>query len=220
MWCFVIKLWFRNKLELPRPALVCLRALILQVQDIIIERTKETSISSTCGLIPSTTIADVSVYTMYLVHTMQAYPPNTGSMLGQRRSPLLVQCRSIVFDSGPTLKQNWVIVPCLLWLPYGWRFTMFTCMPRKATTWITRHIWANCEIMLDHRLRRWANIIPTKTKALKFLTTNIIFLKSFLNTKVLKLGTSNVILHMFIIIRTGVQKCQPFPTHSKHPSFP
>ena len=23
--------------------------------------------------------------------------------------------------------------------------------------------WPNCEIMLGHRLRRWANIIPTKT---------------------------------------------------------
>ena len=31
-------------------------------------------------------------------------------MLGQRRSPLLVRCRSNIFDAGPTLKQNWVIV--------------------------------------------------------------------------------------------------------------
>ena len=23
--------------------------------------------------------------------------------------------------------------------------------------------WLNCEIMLGHRLRRWANILPTKT---------------------------------------------------------
>ena len=38
----------------------------------------------------------------------------------------------------------------------------------------------------------------------------------FLKTKVLNLGTSNVILDMFI--RTGVQRCQPFPTHSTPPS--
>ena len=41
----------------------------------------------------------------------------------------------MVFDAGPTLKQNKVIVQCLLWLPYGWRF-----IPRKATTQITRYI--------------------------------------------------------------------------------
>ena len=103
---------------------------ILNVQDIF----------STCRSIPSTTINGAGQYpccarcffhswlvsvcicvdTMHLVHTMWAYPPNTGSMLGQRRSPLLVQCRSIVFDAGPALKQKWVIVPCLLWLPYGY----------------------------------------------------------------------------------------------------
>ena len=31
------------------------------------------------------------------------YPPNSGSMLSQRFSQLLVQCRSIVYDAGPTL---------------------------------------------------------------------------------------------------------------------
>ena len=38
-----------------------------------------------------------------------------------------------------------------------------------------------------------------------------IFFEDFSNTKVLNLRSSNVILHMFI--RTGVQKCQAFPTH-------
>ena len=38
---------------------------------------------------------------------------------------------------------------------------------------------------------------------------NIFSSEDFLNTKVLNLGTLNVIVHMFII-----QKCQPFPTHS------
>ena len=35
--------------------------------------------------------------TMYLAQRMKAYPPNLGSMLGQRRSPLLVQCWSIIY---------------------------------------------------------------------------------------------------------------------------
>ena len=38
-----------------------------------------------------------------------------------------------------------------------------------------------------------------------------IFSEHFLKTKALNLATSNAILEMFI--RTGVQKCQPFPTH-------
>ena len=57
--------------------------------------------------------------------------------------------------------------------------------------------WPNCEIMLGHRLL--------------YTVVNIVF-EDFLNTKVLNLGTSNVIFVMFI--RTGVHKCQPFPTHS------
>ena len=40
-----------------------------------------------------------------VIHTMYAYPTNFGSMLGQCRSPLLVQCRQIVYDAGPTLLQ-------------------------------------------------------------------------------------------------------------------
>ena len=75
--------------------------------------------------------------------------------------------------------------------------------------------WPNCEIMLGHSLRRLATLF--QPKPFKLLTTNIIlnffFLsEDFLNTKVLNLGTSNVILDM--LIRTYVQKCQPFPTHS------
>ena len=64
--------------------------------------------------------------------------------------------------------------------------------------------------MLGHRLRRWANIIPTKTlQPLNHEYNRVdFFSEDCLSTKVLNLGTSNVILHMFI--RTGVQ----FPTHS------
>ena len=42
--------------------------------------------------------------------------------------------------------------------------------------------------------------------------TECLFSEDFLNTKVLNLGTSNVIMHIFI--RTGVQKCQPFLTYT------
>ena len=84
-------------------------ARILNVQNILKERTKETSsnISSTC--IPSTTIAgaDQHSFNTCLRCTSYsgcyAYSPNSGSILGQRRSPLLVQCRSLVYHADPTL---------------------------------------------------------------------------------------------------------------------
>ena len=40
----------------------------------------------------------------------QCRPTSPIAMVGQRRILLLVQCRSIVFDAGPKLKQNRVIV--------------------------------------------------------------------------------------------------------------
>ena len=112
-------------------------ARILNVQDIIKERTKETSsnISSTC--ITSTTIAGAGQHsfntTMYLVQRMYAYPPNSGSMSGQRCNPLLVQFRSIVYDAGPTLIYPWVC--CIL------------C----ANTWHS----TNAVSISTHSLRRW-----------------------------------------------------------------
>ena len=63
--------------------------------------------------------------------------------------------------------------------------------------------WANCEIMLGHRLQRLANIITTKNRqALNHeYNREYIFSEDFLNMEVINL-------------KTGVQKCQPFPTHS------
>ena len=75
--------------------------------------------------------------------------------------------------------------------------------------------WPNDEVILGHCLRRRAKIIPTKTLYALIAIFNcedLIFSEHFLKTKVLNLGTSNVILDMFI--RTGVHKCQPFPTHN------
>ena len=74
--------------------------------------------------------------TMYLVQRMQAYPPNFGSMLGQRLRPLLVQCRSIVYDAGPTLIYHWA------------------CCIFCANTWHS----PNAVSMLTHSLRRWPDI--------------------------------------------------------------
>ena len=71
----------------------------------------------------------------------------------------------------------------------------------------------NCGKTLGHCPRRLANIIPAKTvQALNHeYNLEYIFSEDFWNTKVLNLGTSNVIFDMFT--RTGVQKWQPFPTH-------
>ena len=58
--------------------------------------------------------------------------------------PMLLQCWSNVSDDGPTTTQH----------------SVWVTISSQATTQIH---WPNCEIMLGHRLRRWANIIPTKT---------------------------------------------------------
>ena len=153
-------------------------------------------------------------------------------MLGQRHSPLLNQCRSIVYDAGPTLIHNWVC--CKLcantwhssnavsmlthslrrWPDIKTALVMFTdccivirvtlSIPASKTPDNTIH-WPNADVMLDHRLRCQANIIPPKT--LQALITifyhECIFSEHFLKTKVLNLWTSNVIFDKFI--RTGVQ---------------
>ena len=74
--------------------------------------------------------------TMYLLQRMWAYQPNNASMLGQRRSPLLLQCRSYVYAAGPTLIHHWVC--CIL------------C----TNTWHS----SNAVSMLTHSLRRWPDI--------------------------------------------------------------
>ena len=116
------------------------RARILNVQAIIKERTKKTSsnISSTC--IPSTTIAGAGKHSFntclrrtWYWECRPAYPPNSGSMMGQRCSPLPVQCRSIVYDAGPTLIYH--------------RDCCILC----ANTWHS----TNAVSMLTHSLRRW-----------------------------------------------------------------
>ena len=125
---------------------------------------------------------------MYLLHRMWTYPPHSGSMLCLRRNPLLIQCRSIIYDAGPTLIHHWV---CCIFCTKKWHFpdavSMLThslrrwpvietslgdctefsdcCImlathpiPESETPDNTIH-WPDVDVMLGHRLRRWANII-------------------------------------------------------------
>ena len=162
--------------------------------------------------------------------------------MGQRCSPLLVQCWSIVYDADPALIYHRVC--CILcantchstntvsMLTHSIRrwpviktalsdCTVFSycCImlgtfkiPVPETPDNTIH-WPNADVMLCHRLRRWTNIIPTKTLYHKY-NREYYYFEHLLKTKVLNLRTWNVIFGMFI--RTGVQKCQAFPTRSTY----
>ena len=173
-------------------------------------------------------------------------------MLGQYRSPSLVQCRSIVYDAGPILFQHWVC--CILcagtsadtchspnavsMLNYSLRrwpsikIALDDCpvfagvlphcnagdalLPRRRKGYFPNNTihWPNADVIMGHRLLRWANINPTKTleSLITNIIVNIIVFQQFLKTQLSDLATSNVIFDM--LIRTGVQKCQLFPTHS------
>ena len=130
--------------------------------------------------------------TMYLVQRMSDYPPNSGSMLGQSRSSLLVQCRSIVYDADPTLihhlvcyilcANTWHSPNAVSMLTHSlWRrpnietalgdCTVFSdcCMGVTMGTISSPQTadntinWLNADVMLGHCLRSWANTISIKT---------------------------------------------------------
>ena len=110
------------------------------------------------------------------------------------------QCWPIVFDAGPSLKPSLgdcTVFSALCW----WGFDIQA--PEKPDNTIHS---PNADVMLCHRLRRWANIIPTKT--LKLLTTNIIVTRQ----RCRPLDTPAV--KKLKLTWTSVKKCQPFPTHS------
>ena len=139
---------------------------------------------------PSPVLANIHSILAYDVHRTEdeGLPTKFGSMLVQRRSPLLVQCRSIVHDAGPTLIHHWVcFILCLntwhspnavlMWTPSLRRWpvietalgdswllhyagTLSTPAPETPDNMIH---WPNVDVLLGHRLRRWANIILTKT---------------------------------------------------------
>ena len=75
--------------------------------------------------------------------------------------------RPSLFNADPPLKQNWVIVPCLLWLPYEWRF-----MPRKVTTRITGYIGPIVKWCWTTVCDAWPTLF--QPKPFRLLTTNII----------------------------------------------
>ena len=77
---------------------------------------------------------------LYDTHDVGPYPSNFDSTLGQCRSLLLVQCRQIGYDSGPTLFQHWVC-----------------CVPSSSTPANTCHL-PNAVSMLAQRLWRWPDI--------------------------------------------------------------
>ena len=112
-------------------------------------------------------------------------------MLGQRCSPLLVQYRSIVYNADAALIYHRICCilcantchsTCVSMLTHSLRrwpvietalgdCTVFSdcCImlmtfkiPASETPDNTIH-WPNVDVMLGHRLRRWANFIPTKT---------------------------------------------------------
>ena len=114
-------------------------ARILNVQDIIEERTKETSwnISSTC--IPSTTITGAGQHLFNtclrctLYRGFRPLPTKFRYQFGPTSQPI---ADSIVYDAGPTLIRHWV------------------CCTLCANKWHS----PNCVSILTHSLRRWPDI--------------------------------------------------------------
>ena len=90
---------------------------------------------------------------------------NTLTQLPGEHVVIFTQCcfnvGTTVFDAGPTLRQHWMIVLCLLEL---WpRYADDAFLPRRQKGHYpdnTIHL-RNADVMLGHRLRHWANIIPT-----------------------------------------------------------
>ena len=152
--------------------------------------------------------------------------------MGQRCSPLLVQCWSIVYDADPALIYHRVC--CIL--------CAYTCHSTNTVSLLTHSlrrwpviktalgdctVFSYCCIMLgtfkipvpetpDNTIH-WPNAEPTLFQPKLFTTNiivNIIIFEHLLKTKVLNLRTWNAIFDMFI--RTGVQKCQAFPTRSTY----
>ena len=174
-------------------------------------------------------------------------------MVGQSRSPLLVQCRSIVStlaqhhsntdrthdSSTPVYSNHWTANRCCFNVDPT-TFRVWRWPNNNPAFCIHRLLCGNCYRgdnfipnsqkghYPDTLAQLWNNVGPPSATLSQHysnqnpwdliidLTTNIIVIiiisEHLLKTKLLNLRTSNVILHMFIM--TGVQKCQPFPTHS------
>ena len=143
---------------------------------------------------PSPVLSNIHAILPYDVpHTQDVGLPskNSGSMLGQRCSPLLVQCRSIVYDADPALIYHTIC--CILCANMCHSTNTVSMLTHSHRRWpiiekalgdctvfsdccimlVTFKIpapetpdntidWPNADVMLGHCLRRWASIIPIK----------------------------------------------------------
>ena len=103
------------------------------------------------------------------------------------------------------IEQNRVVIPCLLWLPYECTDALDPVRPLLGKHDILAQMWSNVGPRSATLGQHYSNQNPWVTN----IIVNIFFSEDFLNTKVLSLGTSNVLLHMFI--RTGVNNVNRFP---------
>ena len=106
-------------------------------QDIMIVRTKDTSISSTCRPIPSTTIADKWVYASLYIECRPAY------------------CWFNAGQSYASLAQHWNRI--------GWLSRVFSDCYTGDSLYPERPLPGYHDTLAKLWLQRWANIIPTKT---------------------------------------------------------
>ena len=137
----------------------------LNVQDIIIERTKETSISSTCMPIPSTTIADKSVYASIRCRAYLAGPTHNVGLPTQFRFNVGPASQPIAGSMPVNRIRRWpnietVLGDCPVSALTAIRVTFHAQKGHYPDN--TIH-WPNCEIMLGHLSARLVNIILTKT---------------------------------------------------------
>ena len=123
-------------------------------------------------------------------------------MFGQRRSP------------WPNIET--ALGDCLVFALTAIRVTLYA--PRGHYSDNMTH-WPKCEIMLGHRLRRWANIIPTKTlQALnhEYNREYIYFLRLFKHESTQPMYLKRSIAHVHRDWCTEKSTV----SHTQHPSFP
>ena len=144
--------------------------------------------------------------------------PNTnlspGLMCTLRKHVAFNQCCFNVDPQSSTLARHWNSIGWLYRVFWRLHYAGDALTSRGQKHQITRYIGPMlmyyCDIVCD------AGPTLFQQKPIKLLTANIIvniiISEHLLNTKVPNLRTWNVMFDMFI--RTGVQKCQQFPTHS------
>ena len=140
--------------------------------------------------------------------------PNTNPLLGLlyilRKHVAFTQCCfnvDPVPDAGPTLGDCTVLTDCCI-VNASDAFHSCARIIRKQNT--LAQCWINAGPMSAPLGQHYST--RTLYALITIFNRECIFSKHFLKMKVLNLGISNVIFDMFI--RTGVQKCQPFPRHN------